>query len=192
METHDRLIAAASDLFLERGYVATSVNDILRRADITKGGFYFHFASKDDLALAVIQTNREAAHGRILAAMSIDAPALDRFVALVRAAFAEYQCGVGLANLGSLCNELVASGCRLASIQEPFARWVSVSTELLTQAQLDGDIDQEIDVAAFSQIGVAAFFGLDLVLEGDKAALADHADAYLSFILRAAGARRPG
>jgi AcrR family transcriptional regulator len=41
----DRL-AAASDLFKNRGYDTTSVDDIAEAADVAKGTFYYHFEKK--------------------------------------------------------------------------------------------------------------------------------------------------
>jgi AcrR family transcriptional regulator len=53
-ETRRRIIAAAAELFAEHGYHATSLNDVIAAAGSTKGGFYFHFPSKAELALAVL------------------------------------------------------------------------------------------------------------------------------------------
>ena len=44
------ILDAAGTLFRERGFEGTGVDDIMKRAGLTHGGFYGHFASKDDLA----------------------------------------------------------------------------------------------------------------------------------------------
>jgi len=44
-----RLLAAATRLFAERGYDRTSVQDIVESAGVTKGALYHYFGSKDDL-----------------------------------------------------------------------------------------------------------------------------------------------
>jgi len=44
-----RVLDAAVDLFATQGYSATSVSQVIERAGLTKGGFYHHFASKDEL-----------------------------------------------------------------------------------------------------------------------------------------------
>jgi AcrR family transcriptional regulator len=49
------LIAAAATVFAERGYDATSVEEVIRRAGLSKGTFYFNFTDKEHLFLAVIQ-----------------------------------------------------------------------------------------------------------------------------------------
>ena len=52
--TRGRILDAASNLIHSQGYNATSVDDILREASLSKGNFYFYFRSKEELGLAVI------------------------------------------------------------------------------------------------------------------------------------------
>jgi len=52
--TRDRILEAAEDAFGEQGYHETLVEDIAGRTSLSKGGFYFHFPSKQDLFFAVI------------------------------------------------------------------------------------------------------------------------------------------
>jgi TetR/AcrR family transcriptional regulator, transcriptional repressor for nem operon len=56
-ETRERIIEAAGALFRERGFDGIGVADIMKAADLTHGGFYGHFDSKDDL---VAQASRQA------------------------------------------------------------------------------------------------------------------------------------
>ena len=46
----EKVLDAAGTLFRERGFDGIGVADIMKRAGLTHGGFYFQFASKDDLA----------------------------------------------------------------------------------------------------------------------------------------------
>lgn len=52
--SRDALLAAALELFLERGFSATRVEDIARRADVGKGSIYLHFRTKEELFQAVV------------------------------------------------------------------------------------------------------------------------------------------
>lgn len=49
------LIEAALDLFVERGYAATKMEDIAKRAGVTKGTAYLYFCNKEELFKAVIR-----------------------------------------------------------------------------------------------------------------------------------------
>ena len=53
--TRQRPLAEAQRLFRERGYAATSLEQIAEAAEVTKGAIYGHFASKDDLMLSALE-----------------------------------------------------------------------------------------------------------------------------------------
>ena len=106
--TRQRLLVEAQRLFRERGYAATSLEQIAEAAEVTKGAIYGHFDSKEDLMLTVLEAvpppdysttlgdqsrslrERLAAYGR---AVSAEAPGdteevamfLEFFAALLRA-----------------------------------------------------------------------------------------------------------
>jgi TetR/AcrR family transcriptional repressor of nem operon len=48
-QTRTRIVEAASRAFRQNGIVATGLNDLMKAADLTRGGFYKHFESKDQL-----------------------------------------------------------------------------------------------------------------------------------------------
>jgi len=52
--TRQRLLAEAQRLFRERGYAATSLEQIAEAAEVTKGAIYGHFASKEDLMVSAL------------------------------------------------------------------------------------------------------------------------------------------
>src|ERR1051326_1691577 len=49
----EKILEVAGTLFRERGVDGSGVADIMKRAGLTHGGFYGHFASKDDLAAEI-------------------------------------------------------------------------------------------------------------------------------------------
>lgn len=53
-ETYEKIVAAALDLFVSRGFEGTTVDEIAEAAGLTKGAIYFHFATKDDVLLALL------------------------------------------------------------------------------------------------------------------------------------------
>ena len=52
--TKERIIEAADDLFYQKGYEFTSFADIADEVNISRGNFYHHFKTKDDILGAVI------------------------------------------------------------------------------------------------------------------------------------------
>ena len=54
-KTEKKIIRAALELFVRKGYHGTSVSDITQRVDLTKGALYAHFKSKGELLLRIIQ-----------------------------------------------------------------------------------------------------------------------------------------
>lgn len=69
--TRIRLLDAARQLFLERGYAETSTPDVVRAAGVTRGALYHHFSDKKDLFRAVVE--REAS--QVAETIDRDAPA---------------------------------------------------------------------------------------------------------------------
>ena len=57
--TREALLESAAACFLESGFAATSLDAVAKRARVTKGAIYHHFASKRDLFLAVMERQEE-------------------------------------------------------------------------------------------------------------------------------------
>ncbi len=53
--SRDRILQCAESIILNRGFSATSIEDIIEKAAITKGGFFYHFDSKASLARALVE-----------------------------------------------------------------------------------------------------------------------------------------
>ncbi len=54
-ENRERILDNAAQLFRERGFDGIGLNDLMQAAGLTRGGFYGHFESKDDLAAQATQ-----------------------------------------------------------------------------------------------------------------------------------------
>jgi TetR/AcrR family transcriptional regulator, transcriptional repressor for nem operon len=105
--TRDQIVEAADRLFYRRGYEHTSFSDIADSVRISRGNFYYHFKSKDEILDAVIEA-RLADTRRMLERWEIDGkePA-DRIRSFINVLIANrtdikrYGCPVG-----TLCTEL--------------------------------------------------------------------------------------
>jgi len=54
-ERRAEMVAAASKLFAQQGFVRTSVAEIVAAVDVAKGLFYYYFTTKDDMVKAVVE-----------------------------------------------------------------------------------------------------------------------------------------
>ncbi len=54
-QTRGRLLDLAEDAVLHKGFAATSIDELIAAAGITKSGFFYHFRDKNDLAKALLK-----------------------------------------------------------------------------------------------------------------------------------------
>ena len=59
MNLKEKIIHESLKLFSLKGFFSTSIHDILEAANTSKGGFYNHFLSKDDLFFQVVDEARK-------------------------------------------------------------------------------------------------------------------------------------
>ena len=70
IQTRERLLDAAQAAINEQGFAATSIDQIIERVGMTKGSFFYHFKTKNDLARALIE--RFAAADRQILTETVD------------------------------------------------------------------------------------------------------------------------
>jgi len=54
-DRREKILAVSEAIILQKGFSATSIEDILQEAHLTKGGFFYHFPGKAELAKALVQ-----------------------------------------------------------------------------------------------------------------------------------------
>jgi len=75
-QTRAALLTAGSKLFARRGYHATTIDEVARRAGFSRGAFYANFQDKGDLFLTVLEAQRERDFGRLANTVD-DAPGVE-------------------------------------------------------------------------------------------------------------------
>jgi len=73
------IISAAGELFTARGFAATSIDDIARRAGVAKGAVYHHFDSKEQIFQRVFEQMTEALAVQVRATAAAGKSILDSF-----------------------------------------------------------------------------------------------------------------
>jgi AcrR family transcriptional regulator len=80
----DEVITAAATLFCERGFDATSIQDVADALSILKGSVYYYIKSKDDLLYAVIDRHHQVARQHAEKCRAIDGDPITRLSAFLR------------------------------------------------------------------------------------------------------------
>ena len=67
IDSRQEILRTAARLFQQRGYDATSMNDVAAALKLSKGGLYHHFQSKDEILFEIMNHAMEITEGRVLA-----------------------------------------------------------------------------------------------------------------------------
>ena len=114
LATRSRILQAASEVFREKGVAATGVDEVMRRAGLTHGGFYAHFRGKSELVAQACASGFDAGRAN-LARISALPSRRDRVRALV------------LSYLSPRHRDNPADGCLVAALGFEAARATGAS-----------------------------------------------------------------
>jgi AcrR family transcriptional regulator len=170
-QTRAKLIDAALKLFSTSGYEHATVDDISREAGYSKGAYYFHFSTKDDILLELLRMWQED-RTRVLAASEGEASTVQ-----------------------DLRNVLTG----FFSYEEK--RWPATLLEFWSQALRNDDVSRSMTTAyagwrnqlseAFAQAAGAGAVSLDSAQDAAAVALAAHDGYAVQVAITPDGARTP-
>lgn len=149
IRTRQTILAAAAQVFEERGYQAATITEILATAGVTKGALYFHFESKDQLAQGVL-----AEQGQ-----SLSVPARNCKIQ-------ELVDTVALHAYRLQIDPMVRAGVRLSLDQQaieldrsgPFLGWSEIILRLLREAH--GELLPHVVASETADVLVGSFAGV--------------------------------
>lgn len=170
--TRERILLAADKLFYQYGYHATGLERILQAAQVTKGNFYYHFKSKEALALATmdwhfehitqhiksITTQYSSPHAALFAVLDLFA----ELITTQKQAGGIFGCYFGNFSL-ELGNENAAVRSKLSDV---FKNYQASFAALLAQARQAQELPESIQVEQTAAIIVSLLEGALVV---DKA-----------------------
>ncbi len=149
----DRLLAVAVEVFNERGYDGTSMEDLSRRLGIAKSAIYHHVASKEELLRLALDHALDGLFAVADAARAVDAPAIERLEFLVRGSVRVLQEQLPYVTLLLRLRGNTALERAALRRRRSFDQFVA---ELVEEAERDGDIRPDVDPAVTARL----LFGL--------------------------------
>jgi AcrR family transcriptional regulator len=165
-ETRRRILEVAAEAFADRGYAGTSLSDVLKASGVTKGGFYFHFPSKEALALATLRHKQEQWTSAVMAAVLRHPRAVDQLDAMVDALCDLHEQDRACRAISRLCTELGDGHPELRpQLSTQLTTWMDMVAAVVRRGQDEGDIRPEVEPAVAAEIAVESFIGLETVAE---------------------------
>ncbi|MFF8866338.1 ScbR family autoregulator-binding transcription factor [Streptomyces sp. NPDC015139] len=154
--TRLRVLRGAAELFTERGYRQTSVKDVADRVEMTKGAVYFHYPTKEALALAIVDEHYARWPKILDEVIEEGLGPVDAAARMLERAAVAFQDDV-----------IVQAGARLqlerpqieAELPTPYVDWISLLESLLVSAQEAGELRPGVEPGPAARSLVSAFFG---------------------------------
>ncbi|MFJ9343411.1 ScbR family autoregulator-binding transcription factor [Streptomyces sp. NPDC101733] len=154
--TRQIIVRAAAEVFEEHGFNGARLTMITKQSGLTMGAIYFHFASKEDIARAVMLQQGDELR------LPDGEDGLQRLIDITMYLAGQLR-----------VNALLRAGVRLAVEQGAFGmredaayrRWAEQFHAQLTAARAQGDLLPEVDEADLSQLLVSAYSGTQLLSE---------------------------
>lgn len=159
--TKERLLDEATKLVQQKGFGATSVNELLLAAGIKKGTLYYHFPGKDDLGLALLERAKVAFLASVDEALSAPTPlaGLQRFFDAVLQRHRQKGFAGGCL-FGNTALEMSDTSSPYAeSTKSLFREWTRRIEAVILAGQSAGEIRLDVVAADLAQAIVSTIEG---------------------------------
>ncbi len=152
-DTRHRILEAAINIFSTKGYHNARVDEIVDVAGASKGGVYFHFPSKQDIFLSIIDEFANQLEDEISKAIAQETSGVRRVDAALTACVETFGKHRRLAKIFLV--QAVGLGAAFEQKQwEIHDRFVAMVKQYLDEAVQEGDIPaQDTEIAAYAWMG---------------------------------------
>jgi len=154
-ERRAAIVEAAMDEFIARGFAATRLDDVAKRAGVAKGTLYLHFKDKESMFEELIRTALVPMIGRLAAPPPITGPVRDAVERFAEVFIRE----IASTRRGDIIRLIVAEGPRFPAIadfyfREVVSKGIAAMRALIQLAITRGEIKHR-ELAQFPQLMVA-------------------------------------
>jgi AcrR family transcriptional regulator len=156
IRTRQLILESAGAVFAEHGYAGTTICDVYNRVGLTKGAFYFHFASKDELAEEVLA----AQVGR------------NQYPVVPRELKLQELVDSGMVFAHALTYDPILQGSIRLSLDlhageidrlRPFRAWIAQNLRALEEAREHGELHPRVDLLDTAELLVGSFSGVQVL-----------------------------
>lgn len=160
-KTRDHILKVTRKILVAQGFHNTSISAVIEATGVKKGNLYYHFASKEDLGLAVLEDAKEEFFSFLAKALSGRDP-VEKIINSCKAICAEQEKNnfVGGCLFGNTALEMADSNQKFSGvIQEVFSRWTGLLAEHLSEARETGLLPPATNPGLLAKTVVATLEG---------------------------------
>jgi len=160
-KTRDHILKTTRKILVAQGFHNTSISAVIAATGVKKGNLYYHFASKEDLGLAVLEDAKDEFFS-FLAKALVGHDAIAKIINSCKAIFAEQEKNnfVGGCLFGNTALEMTDSNEKFSGvIQEVFDQWTKNLETLLIDAQESGTLSAKTPPQLLAKTVVAMVEG---------------------------------
>jgi AcrR family transcriptional regulator len=160
MATRAFILQTAAEAFAESGYADTTLAELIARSGMTKGAFYFHFPSKEQLALAVLEEKQRQWLAAVERSVLAEPTAIGQLRALGPAIVRLHRVDESAFSISRLTRDLSRMPEVADRVREQMQAWLALVAGIVARAQEEGEARSELDPTALATILIAATDGL--------------------------------
>jgi AcrR family transcriptional regulator len=184
--TRATIIDAAATAFGEHGYEGVSLSALVRATGVSKGAFYFHFPSKEELALAAFATKQQTLLDRLVHdAAPAGQTAGERLVSMLRRRNALLAEDPSLACVIRLGNELNVRAARASTYTASHTVVIELIAAVIDEGQRRHEFRTDLDPDVIARAIFGWVVGIDTLsyTTSDGTDLAEHGEQMLALLL---------
>lgn len=167
LERRERILRAAAVCFCRRGFHRTTMQEICDKADLSKGGLYTYFKSKEEILAAVVEESFTASLQRAMAVARGGVTALEKLDRVAEAVIEGMTSGdLQAVQSPQLTLEIWAEASKNPHLNalcvRGYEQWRRFLADLLREGIAQGQFKSGVNPDALAAILVAVFDGLSL------------------------------
>lgn len=143
IKTKKRIIEAAKELFVEKGYFNVTVDDVVERANSSKGGFYTHFKTKEELIINMVPMVDEA-YTKFTQINKEYKSTLDKITSFINYIFEIMEKEIGLEFMSAIYSSQIKDLTTHRFLIESDRVYYHVFGSLIEEAQRNGEITSDL------------------------------------------------
>jgi len=187
-QTRQHIIQQAATLFNQRGYIGSSISDVMQYTGLQKGGIYRHFQSKEQLALAAFDYAQQQNTSQLVAAVAAETDAVQKLLAFI-SAFHTLTLHPPVPGGCPVLNTIVDSDDGDPALRERVVAvvrgWQQLIERIVADGVARGSLRRDIDPQAVASVLIAALEGGILLARAHRSPLyVQHAVDHLLMYVR--------